>query len=1715
MNVIRKEPRSARPTRLVKVQGPARRAGTRALVLGGLAAAFLAATLGAQADPASAATTAHVQAGTLEIKGDAASDKLALRLARARPTRSRSTWATTARSDFSFDRSTFTAVDVDAGRGDDELRVDQSGGTFTDEQVTLDGGAGDDTLRGGNGADTLIGGKGDDNVDGNIGSDTALLGSGDDRFQRDPGDGSDVVEGQGGTDLLAFNGSNIGEQIEVSANGQRSRLTRNVGAITIDLDGVEQIAVLTLGGADTVTVDDLAGTDVKTVDVDLNATGGTGDGQPDTVVVDGTDRRDAVQVVRVGLADLRRGPEGRDADHRQRAGERHAARPDARRQRQGHGRPRRRRPDHAGRRPRHRRLNARTHARGLLRGGPERYACAAARSSASISSFFMLSIAAITRCDFSGSGSASSSGRTVGTICHERPNRSLSQPHGPSSPPSESALQNASTSACVLRVDDRVGKPHRSGLRPRVALTKAGPRRTELSGATTAGQILDDRLRLAAIVDALADAVFGKTLDGTIHSWNAGAEQLYGYRAEEVVGRPVTILAPPERAAEIEELLARARRGEATERFETVRRRKDGVDVQVSLSVSPVRGPAGEVVGAATVTHDIGDWKRREQINLFLAEASRLLAIDLDYRETLARVAELTLRGLADWCVVEMAEGDSSTQVAVAHRDPVRAELVRALRRRYPRDRAGRDVSSRVLSTGKSELIPEVSDALLGNIARDADHLRMLRHLGVRSLIVVPLRARGRTLGTILLANAESERRFTAQDLELAEDLAGRAALAIDSATLHGSAQAARRKAERAAERIGRLQAFTAALSEAVTPAAVAAALVREGAAAVGGDGGFLRLLSADRRTLELVTAAGFSRHFEESLRKLPVTSSLPGAEAFRTGELSCFESAAAVRSASPEFALEHAATEHEAIAFVPLQGRGRPIGVVALSFADPRAFDDDDRELLTTLARQCSLALERAQLYETERQAHAAAEQAVGRTARLQSLAAELAEALTPAQVARVAVAHGIASIGADAGALQLLTDGGKLLEIVEGQGADRSLIDGFRRFPTELELPSTEALHSREPVFVESEDDIRTRYPRASGQHAPQGARAGAHIPLVVSGQAARRALPRLQQAAKVLGLAAVVRARARPPVRAGAEAGPALRGRARGTEPAQPPRSRGCTKASSASTGMAASSSSTRPRGGCSARRRPVVGRRAPRELARLPAPRASPPALFDADERIVECQVRSHDGEQAFDVAGIPSAGDTVLLVVTDVVERERRGRAEREFVANAAHELRTPLASITSAIERLQGGARELPEKRDRYLGHIQHESGRLNRLAASLLVLARAQTREEEPRREPIALRDLLEELTDGLEIGPEVELVVDCPPDLVVQSNRDLLEHALVNLAGNAARHTERGQIRVGAHVDADGRLGDDRGRRHGQRHRGRGAQPPVRPFLPRPRRGSERGLRTRAADHERGRPGDRRPHRDRVDRGHRDDRTHRAPRLRGRGARVNERILVVDDAPAILDAVTDALAAEGFEVEGFADGTSALAAAEAGQFDLVILDLMLPGLSGMEICRRLRAGSAVPIIMLTARDAEADRVLGLEIGADDYITKPFSEVELLSRVRAILRRRELDRAGESTVRRLGGLSIDVVKHEVLADGMPVTLTPSEYNVLALLFEQPGRVFSRREIMQRLWQSTYVGDERACDAHVSTLRKKIEQDPSHPERVVTVPGFGYKLVAA
>jgi two-component system response regulator RegX3 len=221
-----------------------------------------------------------------------------------------------------------------------------------------------------------------------------------------------------------------------------------------------------------------------------------------------------------------------------------------------------------------------------------------------------------------------------------------------------------------------------------------------------------------------------------------------------------------------------------------------------------------------------------------------------------------------------------------------------------------------------------------------------------------------------------------------------------------------------------------------------------------------------------------------------------------------------------------------------------------------------------------------------------------------------------------------------------------------------------------------------------------------------------------------------------------------------------------------------------------------------------------------------------------------------------------------------------------------------------------------------------------------------------------------------------------------------------------------------------------------------------------------------------------------------------------------LSRRILLVDDEPGIVDFVTYGLQREGFEVVAVEDGEAALERARGERFDLMVLDVMLPKLSGTEVARVLRAESDLPIVMLTARDAETDLVVGLEVGADDYVTKPFSMAELVSRIRALLRRRELDLRAGGTVLEAAGIRVDLAQHEVTVDGLRVLLTPSEFRLLVLLAERPGRVFSRREILQHLWSSPHVPHERTADAHVSNLRKKLGAG----DRIATVRGAGYKL---
>ena len=220
---------------------------------------------------------------------------------------------------------------------------------------------------------------------------------------------------------------------------------------------------------------------------------------------------------------------------------------------------------------------------------------------------------------------------------------------------------------------------------------------------------------------------------------------------------------------------------------------------------------------------------------------------------------------------------------------------------------------------------------------------------------------------------------------------------------------------------------------------------------------------------------------------------------------------------------------------------------------------------------------------------------------------------------------------------------------------------------------------------------------------------------------------------------------------------------------------------------------------------------------------------------------------------------------------------------------------------------------------------------------------------------------------------------------------------------------------------------------------------------------------------------------------------------------------ILVVDDEPKIVKQARDYLEKEGFRVVVATDGQEALAAARHEQPDLIVLDLNLPEMDGLEVCRELRRWSDVPIIMLTARVEEADRLIGLELGADDYITKPFSPRELVARVRAVLRR---VRGGvhQPGMIRAGDLEIDLRGHRVTRSGEPLRLTRTEFDLLALLAQHPGQVFAREQLLDRLHGIAYEGYDRSIDAHIKNLRRKLEPDPAEPHYVLTVYGIGYKF---
>lgn len=223
--------------------------------------------------------------------------------------------------------------------------------------------------------------------------------------------------------------------------------------------------------------------------------------------------------------------------------------------------------------------------------------------------------------------------------------------------------------------------------------------------------------------------------------------------------------------------------------------------------------------------------------------------------------------------------------------------------------------------------------------------------------------------------------------------------------------------------------------------------------------------------------------------------------------------------------------------------------------------------------------------------------------------------------------------------------------------------------------------------------------------------------------------------------------------------------------------------------------------------------------------------------------------------------------------------------------------------------------------------------------------------------------------------------------------------------------------------------------------------------------------------------------------------------------------KILLIEDEDSIRESVAFLLEKEGFQVRQENDGLKGVKAFETEQADLILLDLMLPGIDGLEVCKQIRKSSNVPIIMLTAKDTELDKVLGLELGADDYITKPFSGRELTARVKAILRRVS-EPIAHPEITEIGTVKIDPVQHKVIVRGVEIKLPLKEFDLLHYLSQNPGRVLTRNQLIDRIWGSDYFGDTKTLDVHIKRIRAKIEKDPANPEIIETIRGLGYKFKA-
>ncbi len=491
------------------------------------------------------------------------------------------------------------------------------------------------------------------------------------------------------------------------------------------------------------------------------------------------------------------------------------------------------------------------------------------------------------------------------------------------------------------------------------------------------------------------DIVLYLSQTGQILEANQAAVQTYGYSRSELLSLTIADLRSPETLALLSQQMAQASQSGIL--FETLHQRKDGSQFPVEVS-----SQSAMIDGESVVLSIIRDITERKQADLerenllgreqrarktaeaaeqraqFLAEASKILTSSLDFECTLKSVAQAIVPTLADWCAVDILKQDGTLErLATTHIDPEKVRWGLELHHRYPPDLNAPYGLAHVLRTGQSEYYPTITDEQLVAAARDPEHLKILREIGFSSAMLVPLHTRGQTLGAISLIAAESGHSYSLEDLFLAEELAHRAAIALDHAHLYWKAQKARQAAESAADRTARLQTVTAALSESLTAEQVAEVIVGQSMATLEAAAALVVLVSDDRTELEIIKSLGYETDLVESWRRFSINTDVPLAQAIRTGEPVWVETLLERIARYPHLSEIYNRYNFKSWIAIPLVVEGQSVGGMLLSFNELKQLTSDDREFMLALSRQCAQAIFRAKLYEAERLARAEAEQA------------------------------------------------------------------------------------------------------------------------------------------------------------------------------------------------------------------------------------------------------------------------------------------------------------------------------------------------------------------------------------------------------------------------------------------------------------------------------------------------------------------------------------------------------------------------------------------------------------------------------------------------------------------------------------------------------------------------------------------------------------------